>query len=153
MRWHVAAGFAAIVAIFLLASPAGAASYRTSLLGAMNEVRAAHGLAPLRPDATLQRAARAHSADMLRRNYFSHGPMLARLASFGVRGPQVGENLAWGVGATAQVRVVVRRWLASPSHRANLLRPGFRRVGIAALSGPFAGQSRARVITADFAGV
>jgi uncharacterized protein YkwD len=118
----------------------------------MNEARAAHGLAPLRLDPRLQRAARAHSGDMLRRNYFAHGPFASRLARFGVRGPRVGENLAWGVGAGADAREVVRRWLASPRHRANLLRRGFRRVGIGAASGTFAGYNGAVVLTADFAG-
>ena len=118
----------------------------------MNEVRAAHGLAPLRLDPRLQRAARAHSTDMVRRNYFAHGPFAARLARFGVRGPRVGENLAWGVGAGADPRRVVAQWLASPRHRANLLRRGFRRVGLGLRAGAFAGYSNAVVMTADFAG-
>ena len=89
---------------------------------------------------------------MVRRNYFAHGSFAARLARFGVRAPRVGENLAWGVGAGAEPRDVVRRWLESPSHRANLLRRGFRRVGLGLRAGPFAGYGRAVVITADFAG-
>lgn len=151
MRWHVAAGFAAITVTIVLLSPA-AASGSPPLLAAMNETRAAHGLPPLRLDPRLQRAARAHSSDMIRRQYFGHGPFVSRLARFGVRGTRVGENLAWGVGGGADARGIVRRWLASPSHRANLLRRGFRRVGIAAVVGPFAGHSNAAVVTADFAG-
>src|SRR5581483_7907882 len=37
-----------------------------------NDVRVRHGLRPLRPDGVLWRAARAHSDEMLRLNYFSH---------------------------------------------------------------------------------
>jgi uncharacterized protein YkwD len=118
----------------------------------MNQARTAHGLAPLRLDPRLQRAALAHSSDMMRRNYFAHGPFIPRLARFGVRGPRVGENLAWGVGSSADARHVVGRWLASPRHRANLLRPGFRRVGLGLANGRFAGHTGALVITADFAG-
>jgi uncharacterized protein YkwD len=151
MRWHVAAGFAAIVTTIMLVSP-GIAAASPPLLAAMNEVRAAHGLAPLRLDPRLQRAAHAHSSDMLRRNYFAHGPFVSRLTRFGVRGPRVGENLAWGVGTGADPRQVVRSWLASPRHRKNVLRRGFRRVGIGLLVGPFAGYSGATVMTADFAG-
>ena len=42
--------------------------------------------------------------------------------------------------------------MSSPGHRANLLRPGFRRIGIGALVGRFSGYSGATVVTADFAG-
>jgi uncharacterized protein YkwD len=88
---------------------------------------------------------------MMRRQYFAHGAMGARLRQFGVRG-FVGENLAWGVGSAGSPNGVVQRWLASPSHRANLLRPGFRRVGLGLRVGNFAGYSGVRVVTADFAG-
>jgi uncharacterized protein YkwD len=47
---------------------------------------------------------------------------------------------------------VVDRWLASSSHRAVLLRAGFRRVGIGITFGSFAGHGGAAVVTADFAG-
>lgn len=87
---------------------------------------------------------------MLRRNYFSHGAFSSRLRASGARGPIFGENLAWGTGATAQW--IVGRWLASPAHRAVLLRPGFRRIGIGAVNGTFAGHGGATVVTADFAG-
>jgi uncharacterized protein YkwD len=123
-----------------------------ALLGAVNGVRSSHGLRPLRVDPALVRAARSYSARMIRTGAFAHGAMGTRLAQHGVRGPVFGENLAWGVGSTAAARVVVRSWLASPSHRANLLRPGWTRIGIGALRGPFQGHRDATVITADFAG-
>lgn len=142
-------------AAFLVAAPAGSAAVNTperALLGEMNRVRAGYGLRSLRLDAALQRAARSHSADMLRRGYFAHGPYLQRLISFGVRGPMVGENLSWGVGARARAGWTVQAWLHSPLHRRNLLRPGFRRVGVASLRGTFRGYAGARVVTANFAG-
>ena len=116
----------------------------------MNEIRTSHGLRPLRPDSRLTRAARAHSLDMIRRQYFAHGALGPRLRRFKVRG-YVAENLAWGVGSLAGARSIVSSWMASPPHRATLLRPAFRRVGIGAVVGPFAGYARARVVTADFA--
>ena len=87
---------------------------------------------------------------MLRRQYFAHGSVASRALAQGARGPMFGEDLAWGTGVTAQW--VVDKWLASPSHRAVLLRPGFRRVGIGISFGSFAGRSNAAVVTADFAG-
>jgi uncharacterized protein YkwD len=104
----------------------------------------------LRIDSHLIRAARAHTADMLHRQYFAHGSISNRAQAAGARGPLYGENLAWVTGLTA--RWVVEHWLASPSHRSVLLRPGFRRVGIGIGFGTFGGHNGAGVVTADFAG-
>jgi uncharacterized protein YkwD len=87
---------------------------------------------------------------MLRRQYFAHGSVSARVVNAGARGPLFGEDLAWATGLTA--RWVVNAWLASPPHRAVLLRPGFRRVGIGITFGKFVGHGGAGVVTADFAG-
>ena len=119
---------------------------------AMNRARTSRGLRPLRLDARLETAARAHSTKMLRYGYFAHGAFGRRLTSFGVRGGVVGENLAWGKGFCRRAGVIVSEWLRSPEHRANLLRPGFRRVGVGSVIGRFAGQSKVLVVTADFAG-
>ena len=118
----------------------------------MNRVRAAHGLRPLRLDTTLERAARAHSRDMIARGYFSHGDFVRRLMSFGARGPSIGENLGWGVGDRSTPRRIVAAWLASPGHRANLLRAGFTRIGVGRAVGSFSGYRGATVVTANFAG-
>jgi uncharacterized protein YkwD len=139
---------------FVAASPAAAALTRSeaSLLNAMNKARAAYRLLPLRPDARLARAARAHSLDMLRHDYFAHGAFAERMNAFGAREPVIGENLALGAGALGSAAHVVQMWLASPEHRANLLRPGFTRVGLATPVGTFAGQGGVTVVTADFGG-
>ena len=123
-----------------------------SLLAAVNDVRAAHDLRPLRVDPTLVRAARAHSAALLRKNEFTHGPFAARIARHGARGSVFGENLAWGTGSYSNARSIVRSWLGSPGHRANLLRPGWSRIGIGTRIGRFLGNDGATVVTADFAG-
>ena len=123
-----------------------------ALLRAVNETRVAHGLQPLNTDERLELAARNHSASLLRRNVLAHGALRARLAAYDARGPSFGENLAWGVGSKAGPHEIVRMWLASSGHRANLLRPGWRRVGIGAPVGTFAGYRNATVVTADFAG-
>ena len=127
-------------------------SSETSLLREMNRVRASQGLRTLRFDARLELAARSHSRDMIAHKYFAHGAFGSRMQSFHVSGSFAGENLAWGVGERSTPRAIVSAWLASPEHRANLLRPGFRRVGVAALVGAFSGYTGATVSTADFAG-
>lgn len=147
----------AFVAFFgglIWSAPSGAAPTRgeQTLIEAINSVRAANGLAKLRIDLRLERAARAHSRDMIRRGYFSHGAFARRMAAFHVRGPSVGENLAWSTGTQARASAVVAHWLASPTHRANVLRPGFRRIGIGRIRGTFGGRQGAAVVTADFAG-
>jgi uncharacterized protein YkwD len=147
--------FSTFILVFLLLAPRSGAAptgREVALLTEMNRVRAAHGAGPLRIDATLERAARVHSRDMLRRGYFAHGNFGRRLASLGARGPLVGENLGWGVGWRGTAQGIVASWLASPAHRANLLRPGFRRVGLGLLVGTFAGRGGTTLVTADFAG-
>jgi uncharacterized protein YkwD len=66
----------ALAAIALLAlAPAGhtsAPAAERAVVRMLNAVRHDHGLAPLRTSAPLRRAARMHSADMGRRDYFSH---------------------------------------------------------------------------------
>jgi len=148
--------FAAFLVVFAVLLPASGAQARglsspeASLLGTMNAARAGSGLPPLRVDFHLARAARGHSADMMRRQYFAHGSIAGRAIAAGAHGPLFGEDLAWVTGMTPQW--VVAHWLASPAHRAVLLRPGFRRVGIGIAFGTFIGHGDAAVVTADFAG-
>ena len=88
---------------------------------------------------------------MLHRQYFAHGDFATRIASFHVRGRFFAENLVWGTGVMPASEEVAA-WLSSPPHRANLLDPTLRRVGVATPVGPFAGFAAATVVTADFAG-
>jgi uncharacterized protein YkwD len=145
----------AVATVALLAAPAAGASLsspESALLRQMNGVRAAHGLAPLRLDVRLQGAARFHSHEMLAGDVFEHGAFASRMARFHVTGSLAGENLAWGIGRSGTAAGIVAAWLASPEHRANLLRPSFTRVGVGELTGGFLGHAGARVVTADFAG-
>ena len=134
----------------LTAAAAGLTSERALYLE-LNRVRSSFGLPLLATDARLLRAARAHTRTMLRRNAFGHGDTAGRLRRFGVRG-FVGENLAWGAGSSSSAQAIVAMWLASAPHRANLLRVGFRRVGVGASVGAFGGHEGATVVTVDFAG-
>ena len=152
---HVFVGFLVALAMFVPAAGAqarglGLTASEVSLLTTMNSVRKSHGLPALRVDSHLVRAARGHSADMMRRQYFAHGSLAGRVVATGAHGPLFGEDLAWAQGITAWW--VVNHWLASPPHRAILLRAGFRRVGIGYSFGTFIGHGGAGVVTADFAG-
>lgn len=152
----VVVGVTLALAAFTLAPASHAATTQSqveqSLIAAVNDVRAEHNLRPLQVDPQLVEAARAHSTMLLRSNVFEHGSFAERIALHGVRGPAFGENLAWGTGRLASARSIVGAWMSSPGHRANLLRPGWNRIGIGALSGRFLGHRGATVVTADFAG-
>lgn len=151
----------AVVALFALAPGASSSglaelqllsAQEQSLLQAINHARAAHGAPPLRIGVRLQRAARTHSRAMARSGAFTHGNWYRRLRSHGVRARMLGETIAWGVGTDASAGALVGMWLASPPHRATLLRPGFRRIGVGLAVGSMGGFPGATVATADFAG-
>jgi len=89
---------------------------------------------------------------MVTRGYFAHGDFGRRIRRFCAGGRTVGEDLGWSVDDGAATRRIVGMWLASPSHRAVLLRRGFRLVGLGVARGPFKGGSACVVVTADFAG-
>lgn len=144
------AGFAALFGPVAGVQARILSSSEASLLQRINAVRMNNRLAPLRLDVRLLRAARGHSADMMNRQYFAHGAVAGRALAQGARGPVFGEDLAWGTRVGADW--VVSKWLASPPHRANLLRPSFRRIGVGISFGTFAGHGGVVVFTADFAG-
>ena len=151
---NISVVFSMVLCGLALASPALASPTpaEAELLRVMNQARAQHGVAPLRIDLRLEAAARAKSRSMLRTGTFAHGNFQRRLSSFRARGPYFGENLAWGVGVHGSAAGVVQMWLASPSHRANLLRRKFQRVGLGVVVGTFRGHAGTSVVTANFAG-
>ena len=42
----------------------------------------------------------------------------------------VGENIGWGSGTLSAPRALVKAWMASPPHRANILQGKFRELGV-----------------------
>ena len=149
-------------------APAGAwqvrslAQVRSDVRAEINRVRAEHGLPRLRPSRPLLRAAGQHLYEMAVLGYFDHrsanrASFAARLATYyaprGYRTWYVGETLLWWA-APIQPRTIVQLWLDSPSHRRELLAPGYREVGIAAVrvsgaGGIFAGRT-VTLVGADF---
>jgi uncharacterized protein YkwD len=107
----------------------------------INAARARAGLVRLRPSAALGASASAHSIDMVTHGYFSHDSAdgtsaWARLRRFysaeGYRSWSAGETILWySPGVTAAG--AVREWLGDASHRAILLAPGFRELGVSAV--------------------
>lgn len=118
-----------------------------TVIRAINRARSAHGLHRLRAGRRLARAADAHSRNMLRSDFFSHGAFAQRVRRY-VRFRSIGETIA--MTSRCSPRRVVRMWLNSPSHRAVLLAGKFRRVGVGRRLGRL-GAGRACLVTADFA--
>ncbi|GGP98678.1 hypothetical protein GCM10010266_22620 [Streptomyces griseomycini] len=105
-----------------------------------NRERTRAGLPPLSRDPLLTAAAQAHSADMVARDFYSHtapdgGKPWDRAAAAGSARRTIGENIACGQRSAAEV---VRGWMNSPGHRANILKPDFTHIGVG-----FAGGGRA----------
>jgi uncharacterized protein YkwD len=144
----IALGVAAPVA---QARPGHPTRVEKETLRLINKARADRGLKPVRLDLRLFRAARHHSRDMIKRSYFAHGATTERLSRY-VHAGVIGETLAWGSGSYASPASTVDSWLQSPPHRALLLDPDFRYVGVGSRGGPFQGETWARVYTADFRG-
>jgi uncharacterized protein YkwD/uncharacterized membrane protein required for colicin V production len=101
------------------------------MLDLVNAERKKAKLAPLVWSDALAAVGRAHSRDMLARNYFAHedpqGKTVAdRAAKAGVRYLTLGENLAFA----PTLAIAHQGLMNSPGHRANILRPAFGHVGI-----------------------
>jgi uncharacterized protein YkwD len=121
------------------ASPAASANlnaYEARVLELLNAIRASHGLGALSAHQGLTNIARARSADMVARNYFSHTTpdgtnVFSMIRSAGISYSVAGENLAHARPAGAgSPEAFVNAWMASPGHRANILRANYSKIGI-----------------------
>jgi uncharacterized protein YkwD len=105
-------------------------------------------------------SARAHSKDMIRRDYFSHntkgrGSFEKRLVRFdyGTAGYdyyRVGENIALGSGPAGEPESRMNAWMKSDGHRHNILNDEYREVGIGTHTGKFKDFAGVTMYTVDF---
>jgi uncharacterized protein YkwD len=130
----------------------------------VNRERTQHGLQPLRMNDLLSAASLEHSQDMVQRGYFEHttpdGQSVGdRLRAIGYsRGvsASAGENIAYGFADESTPASIVRAWMHSPGHRADILRPAFTEIGIGIAAGapelPAEKQAQSATYTTDFGG-
>jgi uncharacterized protein YkwD len=120
------------------ASPLSAQEFR--ILKLVNDERVRAGQPPLQFSPLLMSAARAHSIDMAERRYFGHDSPAGdtpadRVRMMGINYEELAESLYRDDSSDVETlpNRVVKGWLASPSHRANMLSTRFRiaAVGIA----------------------
>lgn len=141
-------------------SAAGAARSSLATLCLLNEHRRARGLSALRADTKLKRAASGHARDMVAKRYFDHDSKSG--ANFATRIKKtgwtkarhsytMGENIGWVGGSLATPREMVKDWMNSAGHRANILARQFRFIGIGVADGAPNGDSGATYAT-DFGG-
>lgn len=96
-----------------------------------NEERAKNGLPAFSWSDSIASVARAHSQDMVDRNFFSHvNPdgldPFARMRAGGISYSAAAENIA---GASTP-EIIVENWMRSPGHRANILNPRYGKLGV-----------------------
>ncbi|HEY6751508.1 MAG TPA: CAP domain-containing protein [Rubrobacteraceae bacterium] len=121
------------------------------LLTLHNNARKNHGLKPFCVHPSLQKAARAHSKDMIQRDYFSHDTRgrnedpCTRFGRFGYHSFYCGEN----IGYNATPEGMFRSWMRSSIHRPNILDGRFHEIGIGACTGDYS-DSKTTMYTADF---
>lgn len=140
------AGAATVLLLGLAAVPVGAggptsgqpdrssdpARFASEVFRLTNAARAKRGLPALRRDVRLDKAAERFSRQMAESGFFSHtGPdgstLQSRIAAQGYRGMALGENI--GMGYTTP-QAAVDGWMLSSGHRANILNPHFRDLGV-----------------------
>ncbi|MBK3496839.1 hypothetical protein JFL43_18625 [Viridibacillus sp. YIM B01967] len=97
-----------------------------------NVERQKAGLAAFKSDKALMGAAREKSLDMQKNKYFSHtsptfGSPFDRMKALGIQYSAAGENIAMGQKTPAEV---VKAWMDSPGHRANIMSTTFTHIGV-----------------------
>jgi uncharacterized protein YkwD len=121
----------------------------------LNHERTSRGLSRLRRSSQLDLASVRHARDMVRRKYFEHGDFVGRIKATnylsGVGSWSVGENIAWGTGGYGTPAGIVKSWMNSSGHRANILSSRIREIGIGIARGvPRSGLSGGGTYVTDF---
>jgi uncharacterized protein YkwD len=146
-----------------LATPSDLARVDAALLCLINLERRQAGLLPFTESDQLDQSSAFHSSDMVVHHYFAHDrpgrpTLLERIEWSGyfaqARTGLYAENLGYGPQQSTTPEVMVQAWMESPDHRANLLDPRLRDIGVGAALAPrdpaFYAQYPAVVVTTDF---
>lgn len=110
----------------------------SDLIALTNKARVDNKLSPLSTSNLLTEAAQAKAEDLKSKNYFDHfRPGDGKkpwdfIEEAGYRWKVAGENLARGYQTSGQV---VAAWMASDTHRKNILNGRYEEIGIATIEG------------------
>jgi uncharacterized protein YkwD len=133
---------------------------RSATLCLLNHERTKRGLGRLRANRSLRGVATRYAQRMVTGSFFDHvsptgSTFVQRIkqAAYlaGARGYTIGENLAWGGGSLATPKSIMRAWMNSPGHRANILKGAYEDIGVGlALGVPVAGGGEGATYVNEF---
>ena len=120
----------------------------STLISLTNQERSAAGLNTLNTNSKLTAAAKAKAQNMFEEQYWDHfGPNGETpwqfITAAGYNYVYAGENLAKGFRTSEGV---VEAWMASPTHRDNILSKNYKDIGIAVVSGVLLGKETILVV-------
>lgn len=140
------------ISIFSRLKP-GVLGYATQIpvdavISLTNDMRKAANLPALKQNSDLTKAARAKAADMFAKGYWAHNAPDGTQPWFfinqsGYRYLHAGENLARDFSTAP---AIVEAWMASPTHKANLLSSKYQDIGIAVVDGRLSGVETTLVV-------
>lgn len=112
----------------------GIAAMEMDAFDLINDERATEGVEPLVMDADLRAVARAHSEDMVERDFFAHNnpdgeSPFDRIHAAGLEYSAAAENIAWN-SFSDPVATAVDGWMGSAGHRTNILNPVYTHTGM-----------------------
>lgn len=118
------------------------------LLQDTNVQRQKAGLSQLVLNTNLSQAAAAKAADMFANNYWAHNSPTGKtpwdfIIRSGYKYTLAGENLAKNFQTSGGV---VEAWMNSPTHRDNMVKPGYRDIGFAVVNGMLLGEETTLVV-------
>lgn len=105
--------------------PGTAAGYADRVLALTNGERTSRGLRALAFSSCADGFANTWASALASAGALSHQPLAPILSACSARG--VGENVAFG---NVTPEALVRMWMESPGHRANVLNPAFTHLGV-----------------------
>lgn len=129
------------------------------LISLTNEKRIENGVSALRFNEELSKAADLKASDMLSKNYWAHNSPDGKtpwvfIKTSGYTYVYAGENLARGFSSAEDV---VNAWMASATHRSNLLSETYEDIGLAVKKGKLNGEETVLIVqmfgSTSFAGV
>lgn len=114
----------------------------TDVINFLNQEREENNLDILIEDQTLSQVAQMKAEDMIKNDYFAHTSPQGKSPWYwfekgGYDYKFAGENLAVNYSNAEEQH---EAWMNSPTHRANILNPNYREVGVAVMEGKIEGE-------------